>query len=71
MLFRSIRAYALASLICSTTGTMLRRSALLSIDMKALISANAYCFHDANASLNAFSPGVPFSIARMARRLLL
>src|SRR2546430_16353046 len=24
----------------------------------------SYCFHDANASLNAFSPGVPFSMAR-------
>lgn len=31
----------------------------------------AYCRQEANASLNAFSPGVPFSIARMARRLLL
>ena len=30
-----------------------------------------YCFHAANASSNARSPGVPFSIARMARRLLL
>jgi hypothetical protein len=30
-----------------------------------------YCRQEANASLNAFSPGVPFSIARMARRLLL
>ena len=29
-----------------------------------------YCFHAAKASLNARSPGVPFSTARMARRLL-
>ena len=34
-------------------------------------SARLYCLQAANASANACSPGVPFSMARMARRLLL
>jgi hypothetical protein len=31
----------------------------------------SYCFQALNASAKARSPGVPFSMARMARRLLL
>src|SRR5204863_428694 len=34
----------------------------------SLHAGYAYCFHVVNAVLNARSPGVPFSTARMARR---
>ncbi len=40
-------------------------------DRLARTLTQRYCFQAANASAKARSPGVPFSIARMARRLLL
>lgn len=35
------------------------------------VTGGPYCFQTRNASANTRSPGVPFSMAMMARRLLL